>query len=62
VNQEDIPTEIIGADRRRIEALRYLGPEMVRAAVNTWYHSRGRKSPRELAPEPDQDELERRHP
>jgi len=63
VNQgNDIPPEIMGTDRRRIEALRYYGPEMIKAAVRNWYHSRGRKSPREEWPPGDQDELERRAP
>jgi hypothetical protein len=58
----DIPPEIIGADRRRIEELVASGAASLQAAVNTWYHSRGRKSPRELPPPSDQDELDRRAP
>jgi hypothetical protein len=34
----------------------------LQAAIDTWYHSRGRKAPREEQPEPDQDALERRYP
>lgn len=58
----EIPDEIRGADRLLIEALVASGAASLRDAIDTWYHSRGRKSPREQRSEPDQDELERRHP
>ena len=61
MSRPEIPDEIRGADRRQIEALVASGAASLRDAVDTWYHSRGRRSPREQ-PEPDQDELDRRHP
>jgi hypothetical protein len=62
VSRLEIPSEIPEADRRKIELLVRSGVASLQAAIDTWYHSRGRKAPREEQPEPDQDALERRYP
>jgi hypothetical protein len=56
VNRLEIPSEIPYADRRKIELLVRFGVASLQAAINTWYHARGRNAPREEQPEPEQQD------